>query len=87
VTENSRIPVPSIIKGSAYAYVDKYADIKTAIDICINSKVQRPGVCNAMETMLVHKDIAEEFMPEVAKAFRKAMVEIRGCEKDKSPYT
>ncbi len=84
VTENSRIPVLKHYKGVCHAYVDKYADIKTAIDICINSKVQRPGVCNAMETMLVHKDIAEEFMPEVAKAFRKAKVEIRGCEKTRA---
>jgi glutamate-5-semialdehyde dehydrogenase len=81
VTENSRIPVLKHYKGVCHAYVDKYADIDTAINICINSKVQRPGVCNAMETMLVHKDIAGEFLPEVAKAFRKAKVELRGCEK------
>lgn len=84
VTENSRIPVLKHYKGVCHAYVDKYADIDTAINICINSKVQRPGVCNAMETMLVHKDIAEEFMPEVAKAFRKAKVELRGCEKTRA---
>jgi glutamate-5-semialdehyde dehydrogenase len=81
VTENSRIPVLKHYKGVCHAYVDKYADIDTAINICINSKVQRPGVCNAMETMLVHRDIANEFMPEVAKAFRAAKVELRGCEK------
>ncbi|NLD35563.1 MAG: glutamate-5-semialdehyde dehydrogenase [Desulfatiglans sp.] len=84
VTENSRIPVLKHYKGVCHAYVDKYADVKTAIDICINSKAQRPGVCNAMETMLVHKDIAKEFLPEVAKAFRKAKVELRGCEKTRA---
>lgn len=84
VAENSRIPVLKHYKGVCHAYVDKYADIKTAIDICINSKVQRPGVCNAMETMLVHKDIAEEFMPSIAKAYKNAGVEIRGCEKTRA---
>ncbi len=81
VAENSRIPVLKHYKGVCHAYVDKYADIDIAINICINSKVQRPGVCNAMETMLVHKDIAKEFLPEMAKVFRKAKVELRGCEK------
>jgi glutamate-5-semialdehyde dehydrogenase len=84
VTENSRIPVLKHYKGVCHAYVDKYADIDTAINICINSKVQRPGVCNALETMLVHKDIAKEFLPEMAKAFRNAGVELRGCERTRA---
>lgn len=84
VSENSRIPVLKHYKGVCHAYVDKFADIKTAIDICINSKVQRPGVCNALETMLVHKEIAEDFLPDAANAFREAGVELRGCEKTKN---
>ncbi|MBN2417974.1 MAG: glutamate-5-semialdehyde dehydrogenase [Deltaproteobacteria bacterium] len=84
VSENSRIPVLKHYKGVCHAFVDKYADIKTAIDICINSKVQRPGVCNAMETMLVHEEIAKEFLPEAVNTFRKAGVELRGCEKTRS---
>ncbi len=84
VTENSRIPVLKHYKGVCHAYVDKFADIRTAMNICLNSKVQRPGVCNAMETMLVHKDIAEEFIPEMAKAFLEAGVELRGCEKTRA---
>ena len=49
--------------------------------ICMNAKVQRPGVCNAMETLLVHENIAEKFLPEMAAEFAKANVELRGCEK------
>ncbi len=81
VTENSRIPVLKHYKGVCHVYVDKYADIQTAMDICFNSKVQRPGVCNAMETMLVHEEIAALFLPEMVKKMRDAGVEIRGCGK------
>lgn len=84
VSENSRIPVLKHYKGVCHAYVDKSADIRTAIAICINSKVQRPGVCNALETMLVHREIAEDFLPEAATAFKVAGVELRGCERTKS---
>ncbi len=79
VVENSRIPVLKHYKGVCHVYVDKYADVRMARDICFNSKVQRPGVCNAMEGMLVHKDIAEEFLPDMARQFSDAGVEIRGC--------
>ncbi len=84
VSENSRIPVLKHYKGVCHAYVDKFADIRTAIDICVNSKAQRPGVCNALETMLVHEEIAGDFLPEAAEAFLKAGVELRGCEKTRS---
>jgi glutamate-5-semialdehyde dehydrogenase len=60
-------------------YIVKYADIKSSIEICLNSKVQRPGVCNAMETMLVHEEIAESFLPEMCGRFKEKGVEIRGC--------
>jgi glutamate-5-semialdehyde dehydrogenase len=54
-----------------------------AVNVCLNAKTQRPGVCNALETMLVHKDIAGKFLPQAAKKFKKAGVVIRGCEKTK----
>jgi len=79
VTANSRVPVLKHYKGVCHVYVDKYADVQMAVEICLNSKVQRPGVCNAMETMLVHKDIASAFLPEMSGRFSKAGVEIRGC--------
>jgi glutamate-5-semialdehyde dehydrogenase len=79
VARESRIPVIKHYKGVCHVYVDKEADLKKALKICLNAKVQRPGVCNAMETMLVHKDIANKFMPKAIKAFIQAGVEIRGC--------
>jgi glutamate-5-semialdehyde dehydrogenase len=60
-------------------YVDDGADLNMAQDICFNAKVQRPGVCNAMESLLVHKDAAVRFLPGMAKKFRDAGVELRGC--------
>ena len=83
VAEESRIPVIKHYKGVCHVYVDKEADLNKALKICLNAKVQRPGVCNAMETMLVHKGIADEFMPKVIKALQKADVEVRGCERTK----
>jgi len=79
VVENSKIPVLKHYKGVCHVYVDEGADIAMAEDICFNAKVQRPGVCNAMETMLVHKSVSENFLPAMAKRFVEAGVEIRGC--------
>ncbi|MEA2038810.1 MAG: glutamate-5-semialdehyde dehydrogenase [Thermodesulfobacteriota bacterium] len=79
VTSNSRVPVLKHYKGVCHVYVDESADPGTARDICFNSKVQRPGVCNAMETMLVHEGVAEAFLPAMLKRFTDAGVEIRGC--------
>ena len=79
VTANSRVPVLKHYKGVCHVYVDKYADMEMAVEICLNAKVQRPGVCNAMETMLVHKDIAPAFLPEMGRRLTRAGVEIRGC--------
>lgn len=79
VVENSKIPVLKHYKGVCHVYVDEGADLKMAEEICFNSKVQRPGVCNAMETMLVHHALAEEFLPPMADRFFKAGVKIRGC--------
>lgn len=81
VVEHSKIPVLKHYKGVCHVYVDQSADIAMADDICFNAKVQRPGVCNSMETMLVHQDEADVFLPRIAKRFTEAGVEIRGCEK------
>ena len=79
VADNTRIPVVKHYKGVCHTYVGKDADLKMAKAICFNAKVQRPGVCNAMETMLVHKDRAARFLPEMIDALQEAGVEIRGC--------
>jgi glutamate-5-semialdehyde dehydrogenase len=81
VTENSRIPVLKHYKGVCHVYVDEFADLEMASDVSFNAKVQRPGVCNAMETLLVHKAVARDFLPPMVKRLREGGVEIRGCEK------
>jgi len=80
VVENSRIPVLKHFKGVCHVYVDEFAELEMAQKICYNAKVQRPGVCNAMETMLVHKTIATSFLPGMIEEFIRAGVEIRACE-------
>ena len=84
VAENSRIPVVYHYKGVCHTYVDKDADLDMAWSICFNAKVQRPGVCNAMETLLVNEEIAPAFLPEMARRFREAGVELRGCPKSRA---
>ena len=79
VAKLSRIPVIKHYKGICHVYVDKDADLKMAQRICFNAKVQRPGVCNAMESMLVHKDVARKFLIPMLKEFKEAHVQIRGC--------
>lgn len=79
VTEKSRIPVIKHYKGVCHVYVDEEADLSKALKVAVNAKCQRPGVCNAMETLLVHKAIAPRFLPEVAREYEKYGVEIRGC--------
>ena len=74
VSENSRVPVIRHAKGVCHVYVDASADVSMAQRICLNAKVQRPGVCNAMETLLVHKEIAAKFLPEMARLDRKSVV-------------
>jgi len=81
VTEHSRVPVLKHYKGVCHIYVDQSASPKMAQDICFNAKVQRPGVCNALETLLVHEEIAPNFLPEMGRQYEKAGVEIRGCPK------
>jgi glutamate-5-semialdehyde dehydrogenase len=84
VAENSRIPVLKHYKGVCHIYVDSDADLKKAYSVCFNAKVQRPGVCNAMETLLVNEAIAEKFLPEMIAMLEQAGVEIRGCPKTKA---
>ncbi len=79
VSEHSRIPVIKHYKGVCHTYVDASADFDLAEKVCLNAKVQRPGVCNAMETLLIHKDIAATFIPRIAAAMRTQGVELRGC--------
>ena len=74
VTENSRIPVLKHYKGVCHVFVDRDADLHMAEEICFNAKVQRPGTCNAMETMLVDAKIAKKFLPSMIKRFKDAKV-------------
>lgn len=86
VTENSRIPVLKHYKGVCHVFVDRDADLIMAEEICFNAKVQRPGTCNAMETMLVDEAIAEGFLPKMLKRLEDAGVKLRGCPKTISIY-
>jgi len=81
VAENSRIPVIKHYKGVCHLYVDDAADLDMAVKLTFNSKVQRPGVCNALETLLVHKAVADRFLPQAADKLTEAGVELRGCER------
>ena len=81
VVQNSTVPVIETGTGNCHTYVDKSADLDMAVRIVINAKTQRPGVCNACESLLVHEDIAETFIPMVVKALKNNDVEIRGDER------
>lgn len=83
VVENSTIPVIMHYDGICHTYVDEFADLDMAESICMNAKVQRPGVCNAMETLLVHSSVAKKFLPRISKKLAAAGVEIRGCDKSR----
>ena len=83
VVENSTIPVIKHYKGVCHTYVDEFANLNMAKDVCLNAKIQRPGTCNAMETMLVHRKIANTFLPDAYKVMSEAGVELRGCEKSR----
>jgi glutamate-5-semialdehyde dehydrogenase len=80
VVEKSRIPVIKHYKGVCHVYVDDEASLEMAEKISFNAKVQRPAVCNAMETLLVHETVAKEFLPSIVGKLRAAGVEVRGCE-------
>lgn len=84
VVQNATVPVIETGTGNCHIYVDDSADLEMAVQITDNGKTQRPSVCNALETCLVHKDVAEKFLPMLQKAFEKHQVEIRGCERTKA---
>lgn len=84
VVENSKVPVIETGVGNCHAYVDSSADIEMAADIIFNGKTSRPSVCNALETVLVHKDIAEKALPVIKAKLDTKNVEIRGCDKTKA---
>lgn len=80
ISENSSIPVIKHDKGLCHTFIDKDANHEKAIEIVLNAKCQRPGVCNAMETLLVHKDIAAYILPPLYEAFMSEGTELKGCE-------
>jgi len=81
VVSHSKIPVIKHYKGVCHIFVDESADPEMATQICLNAKVQRPGVCNAMETLLVHEAAANRFLPRIAQALEREGVELRGCRR------
>ncbi|MDR1007049.1 MAG: glutamate-5-semialdehyde dehydrogenase [Campylobacteraceae bacterium] len=80
ISKNSTIPVVKHDKGVCHVYIDSEADIKKAIDITVNSKCSKPSACNALETLLVHKNIANEILPKLREVFVDMGTELRGCE-------
>jgi glutamate-5-semialdehyde dehydrogenase len=84
VVEHARMPVIKHYHGVCHVFVDREADLAMAENIVINAKCQRPGVCNALETLLVHRDVAEKFLPSVAQALRDKNVELRGDERTRA---
>lgn len=84
IQEHTRAPVLGHADGLCHAYVDAEADLAQAVAVCYDAKVQYPAVCNAVETVLVHRDVADAFLPMLAAAYRQAGVEIRGCEAARS---
>ena len=81
VKENARVPVIETGVGNCHVYVDKDADLDMAADIIYNAKCSRPSVCNAIETILVHRDAAEEALPKIKARLDEKQVELRGCER------
>jgi glutamate-5-semialdehyde dehydrogenase len=84
VVNNATVPVIETGVGNCHVYVDSDADLDMGREIVFNAKCQRPGVCNAMETLLVHKDISDQFLPDMLDKLRSAGVEVRGCERTRA---
>ena len=80
VEEEARVPVFAHLEGICHIFVDKSANLEKSLDVCINAKMRRPGICGAVETILVHSDIANAFMPLLINALNAQACEIRGCE-------
>ncbi len=81
VVEESQIPVLKHYKGVCHIYVDRWADLGMAQEVCLNAKIQKPATCNAMETLLVHEAVAPEFLPEMARLLVDGGVRLKGCPK------
>lgn len=81
VAENARVPVIKHYKGVCHLYVDASADVGQSVDLLVDGKTSRPGVCNALETLLVHRDVAARFLPQALAALARCGVEMRGCER------
>ena len=81
VSSNATVPVVKHDKGLCHTYIDKDANIKKALDVCLNAKCRRVGICGAMETLLIHKDIAKKVLPLLNKRFKEFNTELRGCKK------
>lgn len=84
VVSQARMPVIKHYDGICHLYVDASADLEMAIQLTDNSKIQKPGVCNALETLLVHGSVADDFLPKVAECLAEKNVELRGCERTRS---
>ncbi|HLK04594.1 MAG TPA: glutamate-5-semialdehyde dehydrogenase [Candidatus Acidoferrum sp.] len=84
IFENSKVPVLGHGEGICHVYVDRAANLEKAEAITIDSKTQYPAACNSVETLLVHKDVAEKFLPRIAEQLKKAGVELRGCERTRA---
>jgi glutamate-5-semialdehyde dehydrogenase len=84
VAEHARVPVIKHYKGVCHLYVDRAADLDLALNLLIDGKTSRPGVCNALETLLVHRDVADTFLPQAAQALRERGVELRGDERSRA---
>jgi glutamate-5-semialdehyde dehydrogenase len=87
VVSLARMPVIKHYDGICHLFVDKAADIEMAVSLTVNAKTQKCGVCNALETLLVHNDIATDFLPKAAAALREKNVELRGCERTRAILT
>lgn len=84
VAEHARVPVIKHYKGVCHLYVDATADEALALNLLVDGKTSRPGVCNALETLLVHRDVAESFLPKAARVLQDRGVELRGCERSRA---
>jgi glutamate-5-semialdehyde dehydrogenase len=84
VADEATMPVLKHYLGNCHVYVDRAADLDMALSILVNAKCQRPGVCNAAESLLVHRDVAQAFLPRAAAALGERKVELRGCERTRS---
>jgi glutamate-5-semialdehyde dehydrogenase len=84
VAEHARVPVIKHYKGVCHLFVDASADEEQALDLLVDGKTSRPGVCNALETLLIHRDVAASFLPKAVQALEERGVELRGCERSRA---